>query len=210
MLWERRSIFKQWLLSHPFSQQWTIVNIPFYKHFFSFSTFFSRFAGRARPYRETQGSHVCPACWEEMANLLQQKEGKKNPSNEHYIKRHHQPTQASCQLAAFPEWYPNWHVHVISSLTDLLIPEAGYFLQHTPKKTLPHCFQQAWARVCCLQKLHLWNADNYFFISLMIGLSKHLMRWKHSLQSKTKWQFFCQERVISIGFCKGTEVEPLL
>lgn len=34
------------------------------------------FAGWARPHRETQGSHVRPACREEVADLLQQKEGR--------------------------------------------------------------------------------------------------------------------------------------
>ncbi len=41
-----------------------------------FLLFVLHLTGWAGPHREAQGSHVCPACREEMANLLQQKEGK--------------------------------------------------------------------------------------------------------------------------------------
>lgn len=53
--------------------------------FLSFS--FLHCAGWARPHRETQGSHVRPACREEVADLLQQEEGRSI-------------TAAGCRLAA--------------------------------------------------------------------------------------------------------------
>lgn len=64
-----------------------------------FCYFLPIFAGWTRSHRKTQGGHVRPACREEMANLLQQKEGKKTFHCASRQTQHLSPN-AFCRLTA--------------------------------------------------------------------------------------------------------------
>lgn len=105
-----------------------------------FLLFHLHFAGWAWSYRETQGSHVRTACREEMANLLQQKEGKQISVGciAHYTVSAFIDSLLSafffCFCFFFLFWgggykYPSSQFYVISSLIDLLIPWAVCFLR---------------------------------------------------------------------------------
>lgn len=102
-----------------------------------------------------------------MANLLQQKEGN-SALCVHYVTLR-QPPQTHCQLAACSEYlcsrYHGSQVCVISSLVDLMIPEAVFSKSQTTKPciTMFLSLRQALARLYCLPTASV-ECNGYFAV----------------------------------------------